>query len=65
MARPKKNPAQVKSFFLRIPLTEEQKTTIQQAAESTESDMAPWARETLMQAAAKQLGKNDRKQKKK
>lgn len=48
MARPKKNPASVKSEMLRIPVTEQQKSQITDAARLAGYDMAEWARQRLL-----------------
>jgi uncharacterized protein (DUF1778 family) len=56
MVRPKKDPKLVKGVDLRIPVTPEQKELITRAAADVGSDMAPWAREILLQAASGQLG---------
>ncbi len=42
---------------LRIPVTVGQKETIQQAAELAQSDMAPWARQILLEAAKREIVK--------
>ncbi len=60
--RPKKDPALVRDYDLRIPLTEDEKETIRHAASvaGETGEMAQWARGILL-AAAKQLSKQARK----
>ncbi len=55
MARPPKKPELRMDKDLRIPVTADQRTTINRAAEIAGKDMAAWAREVLLKAAAKQL----------
>jgi hypothetical protein len=54
MGRPPKNKAERKSVDLRIPITEEQKAQIVQAAAAAGLDMAAWARPVLLAAASQQ-----------
>ena len=53
MARPRKDPSQRKSVDIRVPMTEEQKRLVVQAAASAHSDVATWARPILLRAASK------------
>jgi hypothetical protein len=56
MARPPKKPELRMDKNLVIPVTAEQRATVNQAAEAAGKDMAAWARELLLKAAAKQKG---------
>ncbi len=51
MARPPKKADMRMDVDLRIPVTAEQKATIQQAATAAGQDMAAWARPILFEAA--------------
>jgi uncharacterized protein (DUF1778 family) len=51
MARPKKNPENKKSVDVRIPMTEEQKQLVADAAAADQADVAAWARPILLRAA--------------
>jgi hypothetical protein len=55
MARPKKDPSLRKDVDLRIPVTEEQKKTIAEAAASDQSDVAAWIRPIILRAAERRL----------
>lgn len=55
MARPPKDPALKMSVDLRIPVTEEQKAMIVQAATNNQSDLASWVRPILIAAAQKNI----------
>lgn len=57
MARPKKDPKLRMDVDLRIPVNADQKSLIVQAAEIAQSDMAAWARQILLIAAKKEIGK--------
>jgi uncharacterized protein (DUF1778 family) len=57
MARPLKKPELRMDTDLRIPVTADQKATIQQAAEIAQSDMAAWARQILLNAARAEISK--------
>ena len=61
MSRPFKDPALRMSADLRIPVTEEQKQLITQAAASRQSDFAAWARPILLKAAQQQLASISKK----
>lgn len=51
VGRPKKDPSTVKNVDLRIPVTDEQKKLVTEAASAAGQDMAAWAREKLITAA--------------
>lgn len=51
MARPKKNPSDRKNVDIRIPMTEDQKKAVADAAAAGGSDVATWARPILLFAA--------------
>jgi hypothetical protein len=51
MARPKKNDRDRKDIDLRIPVTQDQKRLIVEAANLDGLDMAGWARQLLLRAA--------------
>jgi hypothetical protein len=55
MARPPKKPELRMDKDLRIPVTIDQHRTVSRAAEAAGKDMAAWAREVLLKAAARQL----------
>jgi hypothetical protein len=57
MARPTKDPAERKSYHLRVPLTDAQHRLIRQVARSDDQDMAAWARGILLEAAKRQMGR--------
>ena len=57
MGRPRKNPANVMSTDLRIPVTAEQKALIIGAAENHPEGFAAWARAILLQAASDEIGR--------
>jgi uncharacterized protein (DUF1778 family) len=61
MARPPKDPSDRKSVDLRIPLTEEQKKLIADAASADEADVAAWVRPIVLRAAERRLGKPKKK----
>lgn len=52
MARPKKDPELLKNVDLRIPVTAAQKLSITSASTGADQDLAHWAREILLAAAA-------------
>jgi len=58
MARPPKDPSERKSVDLRIPLTEEQKRLVSEAASADQADVAAWVRPILLLAAEKRLKQN-------
>ncbi len=58
MARPFKDPQLRMDTDLRIPVTAEQKTTIQGGAAVAGLDMAAWARPILLEAARQELAKS-------
>jgi hypothetical protein len=57
MARPKKDPSDRKSVDVRIPLTEEQKKLVTEAAEAEGADVATWIRPIMLDAAHSKLAK--------
>jgi uncharacterized protein (DUF1778 family) len=57
MARPHKEPSERKSEELRIPVTEDQKNLISEAASADGADVATWLRPIVLRAAAKRLEK--------
>jgi uncharacterized protein (DUF1778 family) len=63
MARPPKDPSERKSVDLRIPVTEEQKKLISEAASADEADVAAWVRPIVLMAAQKRVAKRNKNQK--
>ena len=61
MARPPKDPSERKTVDVRIPMTEEQKRIVLEAAASSDSDVATWARPILLGAAQQRMAKTRRK----
>jgi hypothetical protein len=61
MARPHKDPSDRKSVDVRIPLTEEQKKLVTEAADSEQADVAAWARPILLHAAQNKLAGRSKK----
>jgi hypothetical protein len=57
MGRPPKNPADVKTYQLHIPLTEAQHEVIKEAVGLTDQDKAEWARTILLDAAKRAIAK--------
>jgi hypothetical protein len=55
--RPPKDPRLKMDTDLRIPLTAEQKETLQRATRDEPDGMAAWARDVLLKAAKKLLAK--------
>jgi uncharacterized protein (DUF1778 family) len=55
MPRPKKKPEERKSAELRVPVTEEQKSLIIQAAGLDGLDVATWVRPIILNAAKKRV----------
>jgi hypothetical protein len=55
MARPKKDPAERKSYHLRVPLTDAQHKLIEEAVRLEDQDKAAWARRVLLEAAHKRV----------
>jgi hypothetical protein len=51
MPRPKKDPAQRKTVHLRVPVTSDQKGTIDAAMAAESREFAGWARDLLLEAA--------------
>ncbi|HEX4056639.1 MAG TPA: hypothetical protein VHX86_20455 [Tepidisphaeraceae bacterium] len=61
MARPTKDPSDRKTADIRIPLTEEQKQRVVDAA--GEEDVATWLRPIVLGAADDRMSKNAKKKK--
>jgi len=61
MARPPKDPSDRKSVDLRIPVTEEQKKLIADAASADQADVAAWVRPILLMAAEERLTKKSKR----
>jgi hypothetical protein len=57
MARPPKDPSLRMDVDLRIPMTEQQKAMVYEAAKSEQSDVAAWVRPILLEAAKSRLDK--------
>jgi uncharacterized protein (DUF1778 family) len=58
MARPPKDKRLLMKVSVRIPLTEDQKRLIEEAASLDQSDMTAWIRPILIQAASERIAKN-------
>ncbi|MGD0389279.1 MAG: hypothetical protein ABSC42_10020 [Tepidisphaeraceae bacterium] len=63
MARPPKDPSERKNVDLRIPLTEDQKKLVSEAASADDADVAAWVRPIVLRAASKRLAKQDKRSK--
>jgi uncharacterized protein (DUF1778 family) len=64
MARPRKNPEDRKDYHLRVPLTDAQRSLIEEASKLADQDLAAWSRSVLLAAAKKLIdraGKTDKK----
>lgn len=61
MARPLKEPSERKSVDVRIPLTEEQKKIIAEAAAEEGADVATWARPILLAVAQERMVKRPKR----
>ena len=59
MPRPKKDPAMRMDTDLRIPLTAEQKSIIDEATANAPEGKAAWARAILLASARDQIAKSD------
>ena len=57
MARPKKKPDESMGFMLRIRMTQEDRTLLEQAAKAKSLQMSSWARSELVELARKILKK--------
>jgi hypothetical protein len=57
MGRPRKQPENRKSYHLRVPLDESQRTLIDRAASLAHEDKAEWARKILLDAAQRGIAK--------
>lgn len=51
MARPPKRPEDRRTSSMKIPLTDAEKQTIEQAARTDDAKPVTWSRETLLRAA--------------
>jgi uncharacterized protein (DUF1778 family) len=60
MARPPKDPSEIKSVDIRVPLTVDQKKLIFRAAAVDGTDVATWLRPILIQAAHQKLNSRQR-----
>jgi uncharacterized protein (DUF1778 family) len=60
MARPHKDKRLLMKVSIRLPLTEDQKTLIEEAANLDQSDLTAWIRPILIQAAKDRLAKSKR-----
>jgi uncharacterized protein (DUF1778 family) len=58
MARPPKDKKLLMRVSVRIPLTEDQKRLIEQAASLDQSDMTAWMRPILLRAAQERITKS-------
>lgn len=66
MGRPRKDPKERKSAEIRVPVTDDQKSLIAQAADLEGQDVATWARPLLLAAAKERVAQEEsRKSKKK
>ena len=57
MARPPKDPSERKTVDVRIPMTENQKRIVLEAAASDQADVATWVRPIILGAAQEKLAK--------
>lgn len=63
MARPPKDPSERKTSEVRIPVTEEQKKAIADAAAAEGADVATWVRPIVLRAAEERLSKRSKRTK--
>jgi uncharacterized protein (DUF1778 family) len=56
--RPKKSEAEVKTYMLRIRMTEEERQLLEQVANVKSLQLSSWARSELLALARKVLGKS-------
>lgn len=61
MARPFKKPSERKSVDLRIPVTEDQKRLVAEAAAADGADVATWLRPIVLGFAEERLSKRKRR----
>jgi len=61
MARPLKDPSERKTSEVRIPVTEEQKQIIADAAAEQGADVATWLRPIVLRAAEDHLSKRHKR----
>jgi hypothetical protein len=61
MARPPKDPSERKTVDIRIPMTEEQKKTVLEAAANDQADVATWARPILLGIAQDKLNERSKR----
>jgi uncharacterized protein (DUF1778 family) len=64
MARPKKDVSERKAVILRIPVTEDQRRLIVEAASLDGAEMATWVRPVILDAARRRISKDASTQKK-
>jgi hypothetical protein len=57
MGRPPKKPSERKTAGILIPMTEDERALIQDAAEADEAKPITWARETLLRVAKRRVRK--------
>jgi uncharacterized protein (DUF1778 family) len=55
MPRPRKNPEDRKDYHLRVPLTDAQRSLIEEACRLAEQDLAGWSRTVLLDAARRKV----------
>jgi hypothetical protein len=61
MARPRKDPSERKDVDLRIPMTEEQKRIVSEAASADQADVAAWVRPIVLRAAENRLARRPKR----
>lgn len=61
MARPPKDKRLLMRSSIRIPLTDDQKKLLEEAAHLDQSDLAAWVRPVLLRAAEERLARAKRK----
>jgi uncharacterized protein (DUF1778 family) len=64
MGRPRKNAGELLNVPLRILLTVEQKSLIEEAARLDSTDMASWARPILLEAARTRISETEKAKRK-
>jgi hypothetical protein len=57
MARPRKPPGERKDYHLRVPLSDAQRSLVEEAARLDDQDKAAWARSVLLDAAKRRVEK--------
>jgi len=61
MARPPKDPSDRKTVDVRVPMTEDQKKLVAEAAAADQADVAAWARPILLNAAKARTAKRPKR----